>query len=332
MGTSLKDLNEKRKTGYYKDRSDEDFFLGMNQFLQARESEMYRDYDIEHPFIFVIGLPRSGTTLISQLLAYSFDAGYINNLIARFWLAPVHGIRLSKSVLGKSEKRSFQSDYARTSGIAEIHEFGYFWRDLLNKETMEDIIHVKEREKDINWQRVKRTLANMQHEFDKPMVFKNIFGSYHLQRMREALGKTIYVFIERDPLDTAVSILDARRKYYEDLNTWWSYTPVEYDQLKDLDYWQQIAGQVFYLQRFYENEINQSCRDITVRVSYNEMCAGPAGVLNKIQSLCREQYQYELKILNPPPEEFPYRKYENRDEEKAKFEVLINRFREKENG
>jgi hypothetical protein len=60
--------------------------------------------------VFVLGVPRSGTTLTSQLLAYCLDAGYVNNAAARFWLAPVHGIRLARLIAGDRGERSFRSD------------------------------------------------------------------------------------------------------------------------------------------------------------------------------------------------------------------------------
>lgn len=328
MSGSLKDLNLVRKKEYVKDTQEEDFFLEMNKLLQAKEQAQYRDVEIEHPFIFIFGLPRSGTTLISQVLAHSFDVGYINNLIARFWLAPVHGIRISKGVIGDRKSASFQSDYARTTDLADIHEFGYFWRDLLKKETFADVTDVEEREREINWQQVKTTLANMQHAFGKPMVFKNIFGSYHLQKMKAVLGKVIYVYIERDPLDVAISILNARKKYYNDLNTWWSYTPPEYDQLKDLNYWEQIAGQIYFLRRYYQQAMISQTNDITVSVAYRDLCEQPGTALQRIQSLCRREYDYDLAIENAPPDRFPFRTYENNDAQKQTFADLIHQFQE----
>lgn len=329
MRTSLKDLNEKRKAEYYKDRSDEDFFLGMNKFLQTRESEMYRDYDIEQPIIFIFGLPRSGTTLMAQLIAYSQDVGYIDNLAARFWLAPVHGIRLSKSVLAHAEKVSYQSEYARTSGAADIHEFGYFWRYWLKKETVADNARAKEREDRIDWTGLKKTLANMQREFARPMLFKNMFGAYHLKRLYQTLGKVLYVYIQRDPLDVAVSILDARRKHYSDPNNWWSNIPVEYDELKDLDYWEQIAGQTFYLNRFYSREINLYAPENTVKVDYEELCLNPSAILEMVREKCREQFDFDLQQIHEPPASFPYRTYNDREAEKEKFKNLMGKFSKK---
>ncbi len=329
MSSSLRDLNLKRKGSYRKDAREEEFFLRMNRTLRELEEAQYRDYPIEHPFIFVIGAPRSGTTLVSQLIAACLDVGYINNLAARFWLAPLHGIRLSKAVLGREKRISFSSDYARTEDIRDIHEFGYFWRDLLRKETLEDITQLKERSRQIDWPRVRRILAAIQHEFGKPMVFKNIFGSYHLKEMSDLLEKVIYVYIERDPLDSAISILEARRKHYRDLNTWWSYTPPEYDLLKDKAYWEQIAGQIYFLKRFYDRQIAEHQLGNVLRVHYRDLCQQPAQVLAELDRLSRQLYRRPLEIAIDPPAQFPFRSYTDRDEEKQNFARYLKKFEEK---
>jgi len=329
MSPSLRDLNQKRKPGYRKNTEEEDFILEMNQLLRDREVALYQDYPIHHPFLFVFGLPRSGTTLISQLIAYVFDIGYINNLIARFWLAPLHGIKLSRIILGTEKQINFQSDYARTFQIGDVHEFGYFWRYWLKKETLEDITRVEEREKDIDWKGLKKVLANMQHEFNKPMVFKNIFGSYHIKKLTQILDKVLYIYIKREPLDVAVSILDARKKYYDDLNTWWSYTPVEYEEIKDLNYWEQIAGQIYFLNRYYNRQLQTLDMGNYIEVDYKAMCKNPDFVVEQIQQKCQDKLGYYLKIDRQPPTMFPYRTYTDRDEEKEIFRKLLKKFEEK---
>ena len=329
MNKTFQELNQVRKNGYKKDASQENFLLNMNKALFPVEQKLYPDTDPEHPFIFVFGLPRSGTTLISQVLAYSIDAGYINNFTARFWLAPVHGIRLSQTVIQADTSTAFKSDYAKTSNLADIHEFGYFWRHWLKKESMDDITHVREREDQIDWPGLKRALTGIQNEFGKPFVCKNIYGSYHIQKLKTLLGKVIYVTIERDPLDVAISILDARRKFYTNLNTWWSYVPIEYEEIKDLEYWEQIAGQIHFLKRFYDSETEKLESDDVVRVQYKDLCERPEAMLQQIQSICNEKWDYPLRISNPKPGPFPFRTYKDRDDEKAKFSDLIRRFEEK---
>jgi len=327
MGTKLSELYTKRQGKYVKKAEDEDFMTGMNLTLQKREFELYKDYNIDYPFLFVFGLPRSGTTLLTQVIAHSFDIGFINNLMARFWLAPVHGVRLSKLILGTKKDTAYQSDYAATNELTDIHEFGYFWRYWLKKESFTGVTKAKEIEKEIDWPGLKKTLANLQHEFGKAMIFKNIFGSYHLQRLKEFLNKVIYIYIRRDPLDVAVSILAARRKYYRDLNTWWSYMPIEYDKIKDLDYWEQIAGQVYYLQRYYDTETDPSRLENVVQVEYSDLAHRPLKVLHEISEKSQVLFNYSLNIINKPPANFPFRAHNNKNEEKEKFRKLMEEFK-----
>jgi hypothetical protein len=318
-GARFDELYSERRGPYAKDPGAEDFLGELNEYLQPRELELYRDLDIEHTFVFVVGLPRSGTTLLTQVLAYCLDAGYVNNFAARFWLAPVHGLRLSRLIAGDAEPVSFESDYARTRSLLDIHEFGYFWRHWLRKHTFEDVVHAHEREDEIDWPGLRLTLANVQHELGKPLVAKNMLGAYHMPRLREVLERVVWVYVERDLLDVCVSILDARRKYYDDPRTWWSYVPVEYPQLRDLDEWEQIAGQAHYLERYLERELESVGEDAVVRVTYEQLVREPADVLEEVA------IRAGARIAQQPPESFPFRTRDGRDEDKQHFAALLDR-------
>ena len=67
---------------FQKERKEEDFLKYFNQILQPHHDEEYAELEETMPTLHVIGVPRSGTTLMTQLLATSLDIGYINNLIA----------------------------------------------------------------------------------------------------------------------------------------------------------------------------------------------------------------------------------------------------------
>jgi hypothetical protein len=323
--TRFDELYARRRGDYAKDASGEEFLEGLNEYLEPRERELYGDYAIEHPFVFVIGLPRSGTTLVSQLLAYCLDAGYVNNFVARFWRAPVHGIRLSRLIVGEPGEASFESDYARTNRLEDIHEYGYFWRFWLNKHTFDDVVHAREREDEIDWSGLERTLANVQREFGKPFVAKNMLGAYHMPKLRAVLEQVVYVYIERDPLDVAVSILDARRKYYSDPNAWWSYVPPEYPLLEGRDYREQIAGQIHYLTRFYERALAEVGEEAVVRVTYEQLCRDPAGVLDAVSARAASAYGYRTRPRQPPPDSFPFREHREREADKETFRPLLER-------
>jgi hypothetical protein len=326
MGATFEELYDRRSGTYAKDAEGESFLRDLNELLEPHEGALYRDLDIEAPFVFVLGLPRSATTLTSQLLAYCLDVGYVDNVAARFWLAPVHGIRLSRELLGPNRPPpQFESDYARTADLGGIHEFGYFWRRWLRKESFADVVHAREREDEIDWAGLRRTLANVQHALGgKPVAAKNILASYHLRRLREELGPVIYVYVERDPLDAAVSILDARRKYYDDPRTWWSYTPPEVEQLLGLDEWGQVAGQVHYLQQLYERGLPEAGLDVVVRTTYEEIARRPRSLLEVVAERSRGAHGVDIAIAQEPPQGFAFRTHEGREEDKERFRALLD--------
>lgn len=318
---------EHRIGKYAKEPADERFLSELNDYLGAREQELYKDLPVEFPFVFVVGAPRSGTTLLSQLLAYCLDVGYITNVAARFWRAPVHGVRLSRLITGSVHDLAFASDYARTPSPGGIHEFSYFWSRWLHKHSFDDIVHARAREDAIDWDGLRLTLANVQSEFQAPLVAKNIHGSHHAARLSEALdGNVMWVLIERDPLDVAVSILEARRRYYGDPSRWWSYVPPEYPLLEGLPYQAQISGQVHYLGRFYERLLAESGEERSLRVTYAELCADPKAVLERVGDRMHETFGHRPTIRREPPDTFTFREYRNRDTEKRMFEGLMKGF------
>ncbi len=318
---TLQYFNLKRQAGFIKDHSDESFLWQLNELLQAHEAENYSDYPIEHPFIFIYGLPRSGTTLTSQLLAYGLDTGFINNFAARFWLAPLHGIRLAQIILDNEGTHQFQSVFARTPGLHDIHEFGYFWRHWLLKDEVEGVTQAAAIEDRINWSGLQRSLANMQHHFGKAMVFKNIFGAYHPGKLEDILRKVLYVYIERDPLDVGVSIMNARMKYYNDPSLWWSYMPPEYETIKDLNPIGQIAGQIYYLKQYYETITSE--RENSLHIHYDELTQNPKDVLKRVRVKVRTLYDYDIPLREGIPDQFPYRHYSQEDKLKGQLKKAL---------
>lgn len=326
----LSEFNRKRRSQYKKNLKEEEFLKEVNEVLRDREKMHYLGGSVKHPFVFIFGLPRSGTTLMSQLLAYSFDIGYVNNFIARFWLAPVTGIRLFRIFYGNEQSRNFQSNYATTKDLTGIHEFGYFWRYWLQKERISDVVNLEESRQRIDWEGLRLTLINMQGEFGKGCCAKNIFGSYHMKELTDLLGKVLFIFIERDPLDVAVSILEARKKYYEDLNLWWSYAPPEYYKIRNLSYKEQIGGQIYYLQRFYNHELRKIPNNV-LKFNYKEVCENPQAVLDKVRAQTKANWNYELTQKISFFEGFPYRTYQGRYKEKEEFKQIIQEFEKEEN-
>src|SRR5262245_7661616 len=71
---------------------------------------------LAHSPLFVISLPRSGSTLLYQLLLQRFRLAYFSNLMAAFPLSPATIAAASAWFGGQSPPRDFASNFGATRG------------------------------------------------------------------------------------------------------------------------------------------------------------------------------------------------------------------------
>src|SRR5215831_19286131 len=161
---------------FRKAAEDEEFLLSLNRHLAVIDAGRTAQIEKEFPLLFIVGLPRSGTTLLSQLVSRYLRVGYINNIVARFWLNPLVGIALSRAILGQNpgEKISLESKHGVTQEPWGPHEFGYFWRHWLHLDECETHHLDKEVASRLDRDDLREMLFRIASAFHLPVVFKNI--------------------------------------------------------------------------------------------------------------------------------------------------------------
>jgi hypothetical protein len=295
--------NRARTDRYRKDAALEEAVREVNLRLAPQEPEAPADLP-PVPHIFVFGLPRSGTTLTHQVLIWGLDVGYVSNVLARFWLAPHAGAVISDAVLGGIRDDSFVSDYGKSVMPAGGHEFAYFWQHWLGIEQVEDLLDFSGRGEGADWDGAAAAIKRIQAVFDKPLVFKTNYAAQFLPAFASHFPMPLFVHVTRDPLDVALSILEARRRYYDDASEWWSTYPPEYGVLAGRPPADQIAGQVVGLRRAYERQIAKAPLELTVTVDYLELCASPREALDRIRKRCQAVHGTAPDLLHPLPASF----------------------------
>ena len=73
------------------------FFISKLSFITSLENLTLKkiEYQREYP-VFIIGLPRSGSTLLFQLLINNFKFSYFTNLVNVFFRCPVLILKIFK--------------------------------------------------------------------------------------------------------------------------------------------------------------------------------------------------------------------------------------------
>jgi hypothetical protein len=295
--------NGHRTDAYRKDEVLEAALLAANLALEPSEPEIPAGVE-PSPDIFVFGLPRSGTTLTHQVLAWGLDVGYISNVCARFWLAPYAGAMVSQAVLGDERDGSFRSDYAKTLTAAGGHEFAYFWHRWLAIDGLDDLVDFTGDSARADWPGAAAAVRRLHAAFGKPLLFKTNYAAQFMPAFARTFPMPLFVHVHRDPWRVALSMLEARRRYYGDTSVWWSTHPPDYRQLEGLSAADQIAGQIVSLRRAYAIQIAKVPPELVVEFSYDELCEGPGAIVDTVRRRCREAHGRAPELLHTLPDRF----------------------------
>ncbi len=229
------------------------------------------------PILFIVGLPRSGTTLLYQLLAATGGFLYPNNLMARFYRAPAWGarmVRITEPLLPRGEM-SYTSRAGNTDAWWGPHEFGYFWeRHLEFREHHEPGGPPPAS--------LARALAALEKEDPRPLLFKSAILSFVLPELARALPTARFLRIHRPLLPVAASIHRTRIRFHGNPRAWWSVRPA--DALDDDAPPRQIAHQ---LRRATEalDRARDGLQGRFGEIAYRELCRDPRGALKDAEEL-----------------------------------------------
>ncbi|BDQ34704.1 sulfotransferase [Pseudodesulfovibrio portus] len=267
----------------------------MNESLSAVQERLYaKDADKGIPQIFIVGPPRSGKVLTNSILCHCLDIGYINNIVNRFWHAPLFGIYLSNDVLPKGRDMSFSSRYGMTPEVWGPGEYPYFWFRWFGG--YDDPIP----EDRIDWEGLCGLLNQMGHAFGRPIVHQSLAAFNHLRGMARRLENTLFIRLHRNPVDNALSILKMRKDYHGDREKWHSVRPSNYEQVKGRGWAGQIAGQLHGIRTDLDSQLAGL---EVIDVAYPDVCARPGDLVDAVSQWLRHR-GYPVGSLQPAPEPF----------------------------
>ena len=251
--------------------------------LEKRNINKLGSQTPEHPCIFIIGPPRSGSTIFYQLVTSLLDVSYVDNLANLARDNPYTGSRLSHRFFGDSSHSSFTSEYGQTTGSG-LHApaealFFYKWFPDQHYAVPSDLSPEQT-------EAFKRTIYAMINRSDKAMLIKNLSFSLRLQALREILPGARYIVVKRNPLYTAQSILQAMRKNKLPKNRLWGIQPREYRKLEKLEPIEMVVKQVNLIERQIYRDLKDIPKEHILYVDYGQIGTHLESIMNDVCKLC----------------------------------------------
>ncbi len=200
-----------------------------NGSMQAAEQQLFDlgDTDSEPEAIFILGAPRTGSTLLYQAMASAFALPFISNFTnAHFPAHPILGLAIQTAM---SPEISFSSSFGKTAAPFEPSEgsavmTAWFGGGHPSQVTSARILPGRE-------SHFLSTLRAVEALYRRPLLTKNAWNCFRAEYLASALPRAKFIWIRRDIEDAALSDLNARYVTKSDPSAWNSATPANHQDL-----------------------------------------------------------------------------------------------------
>lgn len=272
----------------------------------------YAYFPPEHSPIFIIGAPRTGSTILNQLITNYFEVTYISNLADVFYKNLPFGIYLSNKLYHNQPHKTTTSRYGNTRylGMNAPSEGGDFWYRWLPKE--KHFIDFDEVDK-TDIEEIRATIFSIINYWHRPLLFKNLNMGQRMRLIHEITPHAKFVWIKRNPLYTAQSILLARRALGILPGQLWSVRPINAAHLTTLDEIPQAVQQIYSLERqiFQDKSLFPAANFI--EISYETLCSQTKDKMDKLSEFFGKNVLWQDFDNQSSPTYQDYRKV-NQDE------------------
>ncbi|MDA3866836.1 MAG: sulfotransferase [Salinivirgaceae bacterium] len=253
------------------------YILGPLEAIKMRHNSL----KLKNSPVFIVGAPRSGTTLLYQLITQAWHFAYFTEYAANIPWAPVT-VTEKKRHKFDSDNEGFNSNYGHPEGAFAPGEAGRFWNRWFPTEKGHHYNYVDEHFLSLAQTKIiYQTIAHIEQIIGAPFVNKNVKNCVRIRALNHVFPDALFLHIERDIKENAASIVQMRKKKVGSVDKWLGVMPKEINNLVQLDGYEQIIAQLHFLKRNIIEDVNAlDCNYLHVR--YEELCNEPNKILKQL--------------------------------------------------
>jgi LPS sulfotransferase NodH len=237
------------------------------------------------PMFLVVGLPRSGTTLVYQTLAGCLPFSYFNNLSSLF---PRSLITVTSWWRGSFDapRDSTSSYYGHTSGMRGVNEGLHVWNRWLGEDR-----NTAPRQLDpAAVGDMRRFFAAWSQAFGRPLLNKSNRNTFCIQPLAAALPTAVFIVVRRDPIYVAQSLLQARKTVQGDWSVGWGLGAQREGRSPSTDPMADVVDQVQYCDEQLRAQAKNLPPERVIEIQYEDFCRDPEAhvlaVWERVRAAC----------------------------------------------
>lgn len=265
--------------------------LGNIKLLRPIENKIIRSCSPELiPPVFIVGAPRTGSTILFQLLIRKYKFSYFNNLQSFFYASPAIIAKMSYRLTKKKAlKFRLNSKYGYIKGVFSPSEAGAVFRYWFGEKGFSD------RSTENRRKYIRNTINYISSLSSAPFLSKNLNNSLRLNSITSAFPEAFYIWIKRNPLYTSQSLIKMRRTLYGSENIWASVKPSTYKKLLKYEPFEQVARQIKDIEEFIGKTLNDRTGFNYIAVNYKNLCEDTQNVLNDVSKTYEGMCGFKLE-------------------------------------
>jgi len=273
--------------------------------------EQYSQSKPKHPPIFIIGAPRTGSTILYQALTNYYNVSYIDNLTCLFHRNLFFGMYLSNKIYKNKSHNCFKSVHGNTMKTGGLHapsECGEFWYRWLPRD--HHFIDYDEITDDMV-EDIRKNIFAILNYYNRLFVFKNMNAGQRLRLIYKLYPQSKFIWVKRNIQNTVKSLLKTRKQVNGNLKDWWSLMPPEYEDLKQLKPIEQVVKQVYYLEKQIYTDLNLFDKKNVKIIQYKDFLDNPISVISSLNlSKDTREDNKNISLIKPSSKDDPFNKYE----------------------
>jgi hypothetical protein len=161
------------------------------------------------------------------------------------------------------------------------HEFSWFWQfygymhdhDDLDDRTLSEM----------DWRAITASLSGLAEYSQAPLVLKSLnYVNYHIRWLQRQMPQAKFLWIDRNDVATARSILSVREARYGDSSIWWSVRPRDFREWAEQPPEEQVAHQVNDIRSSIQDAFSSLDTSTAFTTSYESLVSSPARVVSEV--------------------------------------------------